>query len=103
MTPSAFRIEFTEASAEQAERAATWWRANRDAAPGLFDVELAFALDLLAKMPPLTQVWAEVAGKTVRKVRLPRTAYALYFTIDGDLVTIHAVWHGKRGSGPPLP
>jgi len=52
---------------------------------------------------PLTQVWAEVEGKPVRKVRLPRTGYALYFTIEDDLVTVHAVWHGARGSGPPLP
>lgn len=103
MTPTAFRVEFTEAGAEQAEGADAWWRANRGAAPALFDVELTFALDLLGRMPPLTQIWAEVAGKAVRKVRLPRTGFALYFTIDDDIVTIHAVWHGARGSGPPLP
>ncbi len=103
MTASAFRVEFTDDATEQAERAAAWWRVNRPAAPELFDIELAYALDLLAKMPPLSQVWAEVEGKPVRKVRLPRTGHALYFTIDDELVTVHAVWHGARGSGPPLP
>jgi hypothetical protein len=29
--------------------------------------------------------------------------YALYFSITDNLVTVHAVWHGARGSGPPLP
>jgi plasmid stabilization system protein ParE len=97
-----FRVEFTEDATEQAERAAAWWRLNRLAAPELFDIELAFTLDLLTK-PPLTQVWADVEGKPVRKLRLARTGHALYFTIDDELVTIHAVWHSARGSGPPLP
>ena len=98
-----FRVEFTDAATGQAEGAATWWRANRPAAPALFDDELAYALDLLSRMPPPTQVWGEVEGKPVRKVRLPRTGHALYFTIEDDLVTVHALWHGARGSGPPLP
>ena len=98
-----YKVELTDAATEQAERAAAWWRANRLAAPELFDIELAYSLDLLTKMPPLTQVWADVEGKPVRKVRLPRTGYALYFTIDGELVTVHAVWHGARGSDPRLP
>lgn len=97
-----FQIEFTDAATAQAEAAATWWRANRLAAPALFDDELAYALDLLTRMPPPTQVWGEVEGKPVRKVRLPRTGHALYFTIEDDLVTVHALWHGARGSGPPL-
>jgi plasmid stabilization system protein ParE len=98
-----FRVEFTDAATGQAEEAGAWWRANRPAAPELFDSELAYALDLLARMPPPTQVWGQVEGKPVRKVRLPRTGHALYFTIEDDLVTVHALWHGARGSGPPLP
>ena len=98
-----FRVEFTDGATDQAEAAATWWWANRPAAPALFDEELAYALDLLARMPPPTQLWGEVEGKPVRKARLPRTGHALYFTIEDDLVTVHALWHGARGSGPPLP
>lgn len=98
-----FRVEFTDAATDQTEAAATWWRAHRPAAPALFDDELAYALDLLGRMPPPTQVWGEVESKPVRKVRLPRTGHALYFTIEDDLVTVHALWHGARGSGPPLP
>jgi plasmid stabilization system protein ParE len=98
-----FRVELTDAATDQAEAAATTWRANRPAASELFDNELAYALDLLTRMPPPPQVWGEVEGKSVRKARLPRTGHALYFTIDDDLVTVHALWHGARGSGPPLP
>lgn len=96
-------IEFTPAAAEQVEAAAQWWRENRPSAPDLFESELASAIALLAESTPLTQVFAEVDGKLVRKIRLPRTHHALYFTVEGDVVTVHALWHGARGSGPPLP
>lgn len=93
------RVEFTAAAREQALDAARWWRANRDEAE-LFEAELATAVDLLRREPPLAQVVGTIAGKAVRKVRLPRTRYALYFVIESDVVTIHAVWHGARGSEP---
>jgi plasmid stabilization system protein ParE len=97
-----FRVEFSDAATEQAVNVAAWWRANRPSSPELFENELAYALDLLARMPPPTHVWGEVEGKPVRKVRFPRTGYALYFVVEGDLVIVHALWHGARGSGPAL-
>jgi len=95
------RVEFTEPAREQALAAAEWWRKNRDEAD-LFEEDLEGALALLARHPPLAQVVGAIDDKPVRKVRLPRTGYALYFVIDADIVTIHAVWHGMRGSAPPL-
>ena len=63
-----YRVEFTDAAAGQAEVAATWWRGNRPVAPELFAIELAYALDLLREMPPLTQVAVNIEGKPVRKL-----------------------------------
>jgi hypothetical protein len=68
----------------------------------LFRDELAFAIELFVSAPPLTQVFDRVEGKVVRRIRLPKTHYALYFTFDDDLITVHALWHGARGSAPPL-
>ena len=34
---------------------------------------------------------------------MPRTKYALYVTIEAEVVAVHALWHGARGSGSPLP
>jgi plasmid stabilization system protein ParE len=96
-------VEFTEGAVNQLQAATSWWRMNRPYAPELFEHELAGALALLARGPLLAQVFANVEGTLVRKVRLPRTRYALYFTIDAEIVTVHAVWHGARGEGPPLP
>jgi len=98
-----FRVEFTSGATAQAEVAYAWWRANRPSAAELFEEELTYALELLTALPPKTQVWGDVDGKPVRKVRLSRTRYALYFTIEDDLVTVHALWHGARGNEPPLP
>ena len=97
------RVEFTRPASDQASAAELWWRANRPAAPDLFESELAAALEQLASLPLLAAVFAEVQGEVVRRVRLPRTRYALYFTLDGDQVTVHALWHGARGAGPSLP
>ena len=96
------KVEFAGAAKEQVRAASAWWRENRPAAPSLFDEELAAAVALLEQGPLLTRVLDEIAGKVVRRARLPRTRYALYFTVGDDLVTIHALWHGSRGSGPPL-
>lgn len=96
------RVEFTEAAAEQVGAAAAWWRTNRRAASELFDEELAYAIRLLARMPTTARVWRQIEGKDVRKARLPRTRYTLFFTVDEDIVTVHAVWHAARGSLPPL-
>jgi plasmid stabilization system protein ParE len=98
-----FRVELTEAAAAQVEAAIAWWRDNRPRAVALLETELEYTFELLEKLPPSTQVWDEIEGKPVRKARLPRTRYALYFTVVGDLVTIHALWHGARAEGPPLP
>ena len=76
---------------------------NRRTAPTLFADELAAAITLLTNGPLLARVFDEIEGKVVRKARLPRTRYALYFTVTDDFVTVNALWHGSRGSTPPLP
>ena len=96
------RVEFTDDAREQVRVASAWWRENRRGAPTLFEEELAEAVALLESGPLLARVFEEVGGKVVRKARLPRTRYSLYFTVHDDLVTVHALWHGARGSGPPL-
>ena len=96
------KVEFADPAREQVRVASAWWRKNRRAAPTLFDDELAAVVALLESGPLLTRVFDEVGGKVVRKARLPRTRYAVYYTVGEDLVTVHAVWHAARGSGPPL-
>jgi plasmid stabilization system protein ParE len=96
------RVEFSDDAREQAGAASAWWRANRERAPDLFEDELSAAAEHLALSPLLTPVYATVGGGNVRRLLLPRMRYHLYFTIEGDVVVIHAVWHTARGRGPVL-
>jgi plasmid stabilization system protein ParE len=96
------KVELTDDAREQVRVAAEWWRENRLIAPSLFEDELAAAVSLLETGPLLAGVFDEVEGKVVRKAWLPRTRYALYFTVHDDLVTVHALWHASRGSRPRL-
>ena len=96
------RVELTPEASQQVLEASAWWSENRPSASAPFRDELALAIELLVSAPPLTQVFDRIEEKIVRRIRLPRTRYALYFTFDDDLVTVHALWHGARGSGPPL-
>jgi plasmid stabilization system protein ParE len=41
-----------------------------------------------------------VAG--TRRVRLERSHYHIYYLAGSDDVRILAVWHARRGAGPPL-
>jgi plasmid stabilization system protein ParE len=38
----------------------------------------------------------------IRRVLLPRTRYHVYYVAREDVVLVLAVWHAKRGSGPPM-
>jgi len=96
------RVEFTDGAREQVRAASAWWRENRRAAPTLFENELGAVVALLESSPLLARVFDEIRGAVVRRARLPRTRYSVYFTVHDDLVTVHALWHGSRGSGPPL-
>jgi plasmid stabilization system protein ParE len=47
-------------------------------------------------------VYRNEGNAEVRRILLPRSRYAVYFTMGPDSVLIVAVWHTARGSGPPL-
>jgi plasmid stabilization system protein ParE len=85
-------------------RISAWWREHRPAAPRLFALEVADALELLATMPTLGVYYAQRRGQTIRRLLLPRSRYHIYFTYDeaADVLEVRAVWHATRGRGPSL-
>lgn len=87
----------------QLEEARAWWLQHREKAPFAFDEELLALFDLLEDRPAL--VGRPVVEPTkARRVYLGRIRYYVYFQVssDGELVEILALWHGSRGSAPPL-
>ena len=90
-------------AAAQLEAIRSWWIANRPAAPDLFDRELDAAVAALGKAAQAFALYHFDADVEIRRLLLPRTRYAVYFSIEVDVVLVVAVWHGSRGIGPPLP
>lgn len=85
----------------QAEASAIdlWWRENRPAAPNLFRDELERMIALAARVPESGRV---VRDRDVRRIRLRRTQYHVYFRVESNALVVLAIWHARRGSGPEL-
>ncbi|MBI4702636.1 MAG: hypothetical protein HY744_16060 [Deltaproteobacteria bacterium] len=97
-------LRIAEDADVQIQRIEAWWRENRRAAPELFSIELADALDALTHTPTLGTSYAERSGVVVRRLLLRRSRYHVYFSYDAaaDIVEVRALWHTARGTGPAL-
>ena len=89
---------------EQAERADAWWKANRSAAPLLFEEEWAHSLDLIERHPDIGHLVKHRHVSELRVVALQRTRYLVYYVHDARAseVVVLAIWSGVRGRRPPL-
>jgi len=79
-----------------------WWRRHRTAAPNLFLDELEAAFTLIGSAPHVGHPYRRSPLGGTRRVLLARTRYHLYYALLGDEVVVLAVWHARRGSGPPI-
>jgi plasmid stabilization system protein ParE len=70
--------------------------------PGAIDVELAKAIDLIAAQPGIGARSDDRDLPGVRRIRLDRIGYHLYYSATSERIEILALWHVRRGSGPPL-
>jgi plasmid stabilization system protein ParE len=79
-----------------------WWREHRSAAADLFSDELSAAFDVIGHTPQVGRPYrpAPVAG--TRRVLLSRTRFHVYYVPRNEEVWVLAVWHARRGIGPPL-
>jgi toxin ParE1/3/4 len=63
--------------------------------PGLgkeFDIELWALCERIKQNPEFFQRETD----EVRKARMPRFKYRIYFTIEGDEIGVIAIWHPSR-------
>lgn len=84
----------------QIEAIQSWWRVNRSAAPDLFRVELAAAMDTLSRFPNAGGPYRPRSG--IRRFLLRSTRHHVYYVVDDAGVLILAVWGAVRGSAPDL-
>lgn len=98
------RFVVAPAAKRQISAVVNWWRANRPAAPFLFEEELASARRVLEETPDIGSLaqQSEIAG--VRQFLLPKTRYHVYYLVDSsrEKLSILAIWSAVRGEGPKL-
>jgi plasmid stabilization system protein ParE len=79
-----------------------WWRQHRLASPDLFLDELEAAFALIGLAPNVGHPYRRSPVIGTRRIPLARTRYHLYYVPSDSDILVLAVWHARRGSGPPL-
>jgi plasmid stabilization system protein ParE len=99
-----YRVGFSRTADAQIEMIEAWWRENRPAAPDMFSRELETAVHLLEMSPLIGKAYPEAPVPEVRRLLIGRSRYHIYWEVDAgsQVVTVLAVWHARRGSGPSL-
>ena len=82
----------------QLERAASWWRDHRPAAPDAVADDFEDALRLLVMQPELGARSASPRYPDLRRVFLSRIRYHVYYQSLPNKVVILAFWHASRQS-----
>ena len=79
-----------------------WWRTNRPAAADLFLTELAGSFDMICHAPYIGRLYRQSPIAGTRRILLKATRYHVYYVAVTEDVRVLAVWHARRGVGPPL-
>jgi plasmid stabilization system protein ParE len=104
-----YQVAIVAHAAAQIRDIDNWWRRERSAVPDLFLDEVDRALRRLVETPGAGAPYAGrgrpgviVGPAGVRRMRLARSRYHVYYTIDdaARTVTVLDVWHASRGAEP---
>ncbi|MCI0878802.1 MAG: type II toxin-antitoxin system RelE/ParE family toxin [Chloroflexi bacterium] len=86
----------------RSKEAASWWVANRPAAPNALEEELRRAFDLMSRQPQLGAPATNVSLSGIRRIQLSRVRYFLYYRVRSREIQILALWHTSRRGVPVL-
>ena len=95
-------VRTTPEADAQAKEIDSWWRGNRPASPELFLDELTHAFDIVGHAPSIGRLYRESPVTGTRRLLLSGSRYHVYYVATNDDVRILAIWHSRRGVGPPL-
>jgi plasmid stabilization system protein ParE len=96
------RVKISSRAATEVRRAASWWSANRPAAPGAIGLDFAAALGLLAEQPGIGARYSGARVPGVRRLFLSRVGYFIYYHADATELKVLSFWHASRAHGPVL-
>jgi plasmid stabilization system protein ParE len=89
-------IELTHLAERQLLAARTWWRRNRDKAPGAFDEEMQSALLYLSENLSSSTTYQPARRSGVRRYLIERIRYYIYFRVVEDKIQVLRIWHASR-------
>ena len=73
-------------------QALEWYEERQPGLGRQFDTELLAVFERIKQDPELFQKETEL----VRKARMPRFKYRIYFTVEGEEIGVVAIWHPSR-------
>lgn len=73
-------------------QALEWYEERQQGLGQEFDAELLALFERIKRSPELFKKETAI----VRKARMPRFKYRIYFTVEGDEIGVVAVWHPSR-------
>jgi len=97
-----FRLRVTPLAEQQIREAADWWWRHRRGGYALFGEQLQRGFELATTQPNAGIRARDVALDGVRRLLLSRIRYHLYYTVEGEVVEVLALWHASRGTPPPI-
>jgi plasmid stabilization system protein ParE len=91
-----FTILISQRAAREIDAAHAWRAEHAAGSPGIIGDELAAAFRRLEALPEIGPRWT--ASPTVRRIRLDRIGYHLYYDIDvrSKRITVLCFWHERR-------
>jgi plasmid stabilization system protein ParE len=95
-------VRTTPESDAQIREIDDWWRSNRPVAPNVFLDELAASFDVIGHAPHIGRLYRRSLVPGTRRLLLPESGYHVYYLAQTTDVMVLAVWHARRGVGPPL-
>jgi plasmid stabilization system protein ParE len=98
----ALRVKVSARAAKQVRSAATWWAANRPAAPGAIAADFGESVALLAEQPGLGARYIGARTPGVRRLYLSRVRYFVYYQATSTELRVLAFWHTSREHQPGL-
>ena len=93
-------IKITRLASTQIHEAASWWRANRPAAPEALDEELRQAFHLISQQPDIGAIATNARLSGVRRIHLSRVRYYVYYRVRASGIEVLALWRSSRGEAP---
>lgn len=95
------KLRLSARARREASRIDERWRTHADHRQ-LFVDELDAVLEQVRRDPSLGTPYDAATNEFVRRARLPKTDYFVYYTVEPDAVFVVAVWSARRGRQPKL-